>query len=268
MKYVIDHDLHLHSQLSPCSRDPEMTTDAMLKYGVESGYKYICITDHFWDGTVKCTSDDWNNGWHKNDYADNSVVLPLPQSDSCKFLWGCEADMNMFDDIGITRETCAKYDFVIIPTTHLHMKGFTADPNMSTVEDYRDAYIRRVFKLLDADLPHEKIGVAHLTTRLACTQFAEEFFATMPDSVYREIFEGIKEKGCGVELNFSFNEFSADKLEQCVLRPYRIAKDVGCKFYFGCDAHHPKFDGVKASFEKKAELLGLTEDDKYHVSNV
>ena len=37
MKYIIDHDLHLHSQLSLCSGHPEQTTEAMLKYAAEQG---------------------------------------------------------------------------------------------------------------------------------------------------------------------------------------------------------------------------------------
>ncbi len=273
MKYIVDHDLHIHSYLSVCARDPEMTPAAILNYGVENGYKYVCVTDHFWDSTVKCTSDDWHNGWAQSDYKDNSTILPLPQSDSCKFLFGCEADMNMFDDIGITRETCTKFDFVVLATTHLHMKCFTADPNLATVKDYRDAYVRRIFKVLDADLPHGKIGIAHLESPLACKPFVEEFYSTMPDSVYREIFEGIKSRGCGVELNFdnfTIDNYhgDADKIERYVYRPYRIAKDVGCKFYFGSDAHHPRFAGLKANFEKQVDIFGLTEDDKFHVPNV
>ena len=34
------------------------------------------------------------------------------------------------------------------------------------------------------------------------------------------------------------------------LRPFRIAKECGCKFYLGSDAHHPKsFENSKKIFE-------------------
>ena len=35
MKYVIDHDLHIHSLLSSCSRDPEQNTEAILRHAEE-----------------------------------------------------------------------------------------------------------------------------------------------------------------------------------------------------------------------------------------
>ena len=49
MDYVIDHDLHIHSYLSACSRNPEQNPTTMLRYARENGLKRICVTDHFWD---------------------------------------------------------------------------------------------------------------------------------------------------------------------------------------------------------------------------
>jgi len=45
VKYVIDHDMHLHSQLSLCSGLPEQTTENILRYAKELGLKKICLTD-------------------------------------------------------------------------------------------------------------------------------------------------------------------------------------------------------------------------------
>ena len=56
----------------------------------------------------------------------------------------------------------------------------------------------------------------------------------------------------------------ADEEADVVLRPYRIAKDCGCKFYCGSDAHHPKnLDCAKARFERAIDMLELTEKDKF-----
>ena len=49
MKYQIDHDLHIHSQISPCSRDENQTKEAIFAYGMTLGLKLLCVTDHFWD---------------------------------------------------------------------------------------------------------------------------------------------------------------------------------------------------------------------------
>ena len=51
------------------------------------------------------------------------------------------------------------------------------------------------------------------------------------------------------------------------MRPYRIAKECGCKFYHGSDAHKPKeFEKIKY-FDRAAKLLGLTESDKFYIKN-
>ena len=60
MKYIIDHDLHLHSRLSSCSRHPEQTCENLLRYAKEMGYSHICLTDHFWDSEAGEPS-----GWYR-----------------------------------------------------------------------------------------------------------------------------------------------------------------------------------------------------------
>ena len=57
MKFQIDHDMHIHSQLSSCSQDPEQSTEAILAYGERLGMKTLCLTDHYWDETVEGASD-------------------------------------------------------------------------------------------------------------------------------------------------------------------------------------------------------------------
>ena len=52
MKYIVDNDLHIHSQLSSCSSDPAQSNERILKYAEENGLKTICITDHFWDENI------------------------------------------------------------------------------------------------------------------------------------------------------------------------------------------------------------------------
>ena len=39
MRFVPDHDLHIHTQLSPCSRDARQTPEAILSYGITAGMK-------------------------------------------------------------------------------------------------------------------------------------------------------------------------------------------------------------------------------------
>ena len=97
MKFVIDHDLHIHSKLSSCSSHPEQTTENILKYGVKNGLRTLCITDHHWDSAVEGAS-----AWYKKQ-GDIFSVLPLPQAENCKFLFGCETDMDKHFRIGVSK---------------------------------------------------------------------------------------------------------------------------------------------------------------------
>ena len=52
MRFVYDHDLHIHTNISPCASDPEQTPSRLLKYAEDNGLSTICVTDHYWDETV------------------------------------------------------------------------------------------------------------------------------------------------------------------------------------------------------------------------
>ena len=66
----------------------------------------------------------------------------------------------------------------------------------------------------------------------------------------------------GIELNAFDMDFLDGEME-AVLRPYRIAKECGCKFYCGSDAHHPTDFKMVKNFERVIESLGLGEKDKW-----
>ena len=68
--------------------------------------------------------------------------------------------------LGISEERFDSFDFVIIPTTHLHMMSFTIDEKNTSLERRADLYVARLDKLLDMDIPFHKIGIAHLTCPL------------------------------------------------------------------------------------------------------
>ncbi len=259
MKFIIDHDLHLHSQLSLCSGHPEQTAEKLLKYAQEQGLKHICLTDHFWDETVPGASD-----WYK---PQNSLhikkALPLPAAEGIRFDFGCETDMDRFTTVGISRETADALDFIIVPTNHLHMGSFTVAPEDSSVARRAKRFMERNHALLDRDLPFTKMGLAHFTCGLmdrGCEGNRDEILNAISDAEYAEFFERVAAKGLGVELNTPLDDAACE----AALRPYRIARACGCTFYLGSDAHSPDELAVAhARFEAIVDALGLTEDDKF-----
>jgi len=114
------------------------------------------------------------------------------------------------------------------------------------------------------DLPFEKIGIAHITCNcLAAKPHYLEVLQMISDEDMYKNFSKAAELGVGIELNYEDMKLLDDNAD-IILRPYKIAKECGCKFYFGTDAHKPDvFDNAKNVFGKAVNLLSLTEDDKF-----
>ena len=268
MKFKIDHDYHIHSQLSACSGDPEQTTQRLLQYAKDNGLSRICLTDHYWDSDVNGAT-----AWYRpQNFEHISQALPLPQESGVDFLFGCETDMNMQMTLGVPPSRFDDFDFIIIPTTHLHMIGFTIP------EEYKDScekrakvWVERLEAVLNMTLPFHKIGLAHLACPLIWTKSREDYLATLdmiPSEDMERLFSKAAQVGCGIELNQSDMKF-ADNEADTVLRMFRIAKDCGCKFYLGSDAHHPRaFSETKDIFERAVTLLDLSENDKFSFNKI
>ncbi|MBR2460167.1 MAG: hypothetical protein IKB34_02900 [Clostridia bacterium] len=265
MKYVVDHDYHIHSQLSSCSSDPEQTPQRLLEYAKSNGYKQLVLTDHYWDSAVPGASR-----WYMpQDFRHISASLPLPQAEGVEFLFGCETDMDRFMTLGIPEERFKDFDFVVIPTTHMHMNGFTvSEEDSASAEAKAKLWVERLDSLLCRSLPFYKIGIAHLVCPLIAGNSREEYLKILdliPDAELDRLFTRAATVGVGIELNCG-DFYSPDAQTYHVLRIFRAAKECGCKFYCSSDAHHPSSLGkVKAVLEKAVDSLGLTEDDKFHI---
>lgn len=262
MCYIFDNDLHIHSHISLCSKDPAQTTEAILQYAKDNGLKTVVITDHYWDSSVEGASGFYS----AQNYDWISRSKPLPQSEGIRFLFGCETDIDKNMRLGIPMERFDDFDFVVIPTTHLHMKGFTiTEEDASTCEGRARAWLSRLEGLLEMPLPFHKIGLAHLATPLIAPKREDylKVLELLPEQRLRDLFEKCALLGVGIELNASDMDFS-DEEARTVLGMFVIAKECGCKFYLGSDAHHPQgLKKAKEIFERAIDMLGLTEDDKF-----
>ena len=265
MKFQIDHDLHIHSYISPCAgHDPRQTKEAILAYGIASGLHVLCAADHIWekDGPGSCQL------WRGDglDFEKAQELLPLPQSSKCRFLFGIEADMDQDGNLAVSEKNYDLFDFIVVAPSHMHM--FPPDCRTGDKQEialiYKEAYKKRINQILDKNLPFEKVGMAHFSTSLVCTKAPDEIFDAFSDDEYREIFSRIAKCGMGVELNLDERIWKADDaVFYHHMRPYRIAREEGCKFYLGGDSHTPDtFDSRVTMFRRAAESLDLTENDK------
>ncbi len=266
MRYLIDHDYHIHSHLSTCSQDDGQTPLAMLEYAARNNLRKICVTDHYWDGAVKCnTAYNW---WYvRQNFEHISQNLPLPPSGHTQFLFGCETDMDSDYNVGIPKERYDDFCFIIISTTHFHhMAG--AEWENPTNHELSQLWIKRMDALLKKDLPFGKVGIAHPACSLINQKSRKDYVETLDliesDELER-IFTRVAKLGAGVEINMYDMRFSDDEKDS-VLRMFRIAKKCGCKFYLGSDAHERVcFKSCTDIFERAVNMLELKEDDKFEI---
>jgi histidinol phosphatase-like PHP family hydrolase len=268
MRYAIDNDMHIHTYLSKCSNDPTQNAQTILEHAKKHGLKTIVITDHFWDNLVK----GWPTSWYQGqDFENISKVKPLPQADGIKFLFGCETEMSGNLVIGLDKSHFDEFDFIVIPTTHLHMGGNVlplAQGQALTHDHIAKTWIEKLDALLNCDLPFHKVGIAHLTCSLIYRSTTNEYQKVLdliPTEKLKELFTKASSLGVGIEIN-SDDFKNPDRRTESVLRIYRIAKECGCKFYLASDAHHPQdLENSIDNFNYAIDALGLTENDKFHL---
>lgn len=261
MRYVLDHDFHVHTQLSHCSSDPEQNPTRILQYAKDNNLKTVITTDHYWDERIH--SETGSHG------IDTSTALswgPYPQEDGIRMLLGAEADIDINGVLGIDRKTYETFSFITVSSTHMHLNGFTCRGD-ETLEERIDMFIRRWEIILDTDIPHNRTGISHLTAPHAFPEGdRRELLDHIPTKEFRRLFARSAECGLGIEINT--NTFLEDGIiltgDPSLYRPYLLAKEAGCKFYFGSDAHTPAgFTNVKRIAESIIDDLDLKESDKF-----
>lgn len=170
--------------------------------------------------------------------------------------------MDLDGQPAVTREEMDALDFLVFAPSHLHMEGFTVPRGLpSDAQTHKALCMQRMDILLSADLPYGKTGLAHPTCSLACRAEPIRMFDLITDREYEQMWTRVRDRGMGVEINISAG-YTPEDMER-IMRPYRIAKAVGCKFYLGGDAHTPEGTrGLIRKFRKHIDILGLTEEDK------
>lgn len=264
MRYTVDHDLHIHSFLSACSRNPEQNPRRMMQYAKENGLRKICVTDHFWD-------EDQDSGapcyGEENVFDKKKWLGEIPQDENVCFLFGVETELDRNMRLGLSREHFDAVDFAVIPTTHLNMMGLTLNRTEGDSTEKRAMlWVKRLEAVLNMDIPFYKTGIAHLT----CATFAYwsretelECYRKIPEQEIFRLMKRAAEVGVGIEINSCSMMYTPEE-EGDILRIYRIAKDCGCKFYCGSDAHQPhELDRAMGLFQKAVDALDLKESDKF-----
>jgi len=256
----IDHDVHIHTNLSSCSHDPTMDASAVIDRAARLGLGTVGFANHLWDRAVDGASD-----WYAPQDLDHvlSIREQIPaETRGIRVLVGCETEYCGGGKVGISPAAAERLDYVLIPHSHFHMPGFTVPADLSAPDDVARLLVRRFVEVLDLQLA---TGIAHpfltlgfettlgdILSRISDEQFSDCFGraaeARVSIEVHREMFPGPD----GAEKGFDDETF---------LRILSLAKRAGCFFHFTSDAHHIDTMDTVLGLEPYTEALGITPED-------
>ena len=254
-----DHDLHVHTYLSACCHEKErQTPSAILSLAEDMGVNTIGFTDHVWVNPELPPSD-----WYRPQ--DESQISKLRAdlaavSTRIRFLVGCEADMIAPGEYGITPQFAEELDFVLLACSHFHMRGFVAQPEGKTPRHLAEHMLKffrsGVSSGLATSIAHPFFPCGHLDTY-------DEAIGSISDQELMDVFGVAAEHGVALEITTSFLPSQPDRafsLETPV-RFLSIAKQAGCRFTLGTDAHSPESQKRLPELVALTKPIGLTEED-------
>jgi histidinol phosphatase-like PHP family hydrolase len=231
----IDHDLHIHTYLSACCHDKGNQRPANIVAVAQTlGLKTIGFADHVWSNRQIEPSS-----WYRPQ--DERQIERLRHdlrsvSSPVRILVGCEADTVAPGRFSVTREFATTVDYVGLSCSHLHLKDLVQQPADNTPEAVGCLLMDLFTSGIDS-------GVATLIVHPFFPFGFEAVFdraiASLTDAQFLDAFGLAADRHVALEITISFippqpaTPWSIDT----PIRVLTLAKQAGCRFTLGSDAH-------------------------------
>lgn len=254
----IRHDFHIHTELSLCA-DESATVENYLEIAESIGLTHLGFSNHFWDERIPGATPFYVP-------QNLSHLLRLKQelinhADShIKLYFGCETEYDpVRRDVTITEETAQQFDFILVPNSHTHliMPRNCYQPYQKHVDFMVQAYE----DILNSSVYRYITAIAHPFEAVCCPYDYTILIDMISDDCFKRLFSQTAERGIAIEINVdSMHTKTEEEIASCSqMRMFQIAKECGCKFLFGSDAHNSKAHDSYAHADLVAGLLELDE---------
>ena len=246
-------DFHLHTGAVSCCAKEDATVQNYIDTSAKEGVTAIGIADHLWDKKVAPTKFYPINGFEEL----LNVVPTIPKdTKGIKVFLGCETDMNVYGEIGIHPESASLLDYVLVAMSHYRpfdnvFLGMDAnDPKFM-----RKFAIDRFMRACNAEYS-VPVGIPHpfVPHGVKCP---ERLMQEISDNDYLDCFKEARRKGVFLEVHCSCldNDWEnyKDGYPVEMIRMMMLARECGCRFTYGSDAHWMSmYDGTHEPMEKFA----------------
>ncbi len=261
---MIKHDIHIHTHLSSCGDRFAFMAD-YIKEARQLGFETLGFSDHAWDDNIKGSSDWYAPQTYKR-LAERYEEIKNIDTEGINILLGAEgeyADMLL----GISDEAVYYTDYILVPHSHTHMKGFVLPDECGDNPEKHAKYLVDSFISLCG---HKKrnlfFGIVHPMCPIGKkVNETKEIYSFISDEMLIECAQAAKEAKVALELNLSCAKhfINAENSEDNVYKRFFTAcKNAGCKFFLGSDAHSIDAFVRNHGFVSNAlEIMGLDESD-------
>ena len=258
---LANHDLHVHTFLSKCCGTPWSSfPESLIALAAAQGITTVGFADHLWDAAVEGAT-----AWYSTQdfrYVSQIRRLVPPDTGGVRVLFGCESEMRGDGTACISQQVAAQLDFVLMPHSHLHIKGILP-AGCRTPQQIADFMVQRFLRSVEMEFV---TGIPHAFVPGNDQGQADNVVACISDGQMRDCFGRAGERGVGIEITPNFFPSLKPRAErrfhdETYLRVLAAAKAAGCRFYLGGDAHALHRVGAVRTLQPYLETLGITRDD-------
>lgn len=262
----VDIDTHLHTPLSKCCSDPAETIENVAALLAGRGYRLIAVTDHVW-GHPSVPPNPWYARHPEQGTLEQAAYIHAHQKEfPLTVLASCEADMKAPGIFGITPAMRESLDLIVLSSDHFQLRDFVEQPAEVTPENLA----RLMMKFFRSAV---RESGAHILSHPLYTNSYDEFYdralACISDAELLDALGEAAERKIALELNAGLFFASTAKGRykwESMVRVFTLAKQAGCKFTFGTDAHKMADFDKAPLCGKMADDAGITEADMYDFS--
>ena len=268
----VKHDFHIHTNLSLCAPDKTGTVENYIMSAKRHGLLKLGFANHFW-GSESGNEEYYKNvrmnpsGYYKKqNYEYISQLVPdikKNQNEGVKLYFGAECEYDPFKkSIAVTGDTVESFDFLIVPNSHTHMMMPKSmyEPYDKHIDFMFDAF----YNIINCEFAGYITAVAHPFWAVGAPYERKILNRMISDDRYKKAFDAAANKGIGIEINVceivKSNPKDIDVMDEDI-RMFRLAKECGCRFTFGSDAHIISEHENYSNCDRLADVLQLTEED-------
>lgn len=258
---MVKQDLHVHTHLSDCGDRKAFIAD-YIKAAKGLGIERIGFSDHAWDMNIEGCSD-WYKPQGYRRLATRYEEIKKIDTLGIDILLGAEGEYASFL-LGISDMAAEFTDYILVPHSHTHMKGFVLPADcIGDPKKHGDYLVKSFISLCNHEKRNLFWGIVHPMYPIGEDyEYVKQLYSHISDATLEECALAAKEADMAIEANISVLGKVLGKDDNCYIRFYNACKAAGCKFFMGSDAHSiAAFNKCHNMQKEVLAVCGLNEGD-------